>query len=188
MAAIPNNGNRKRDLRIALSLRGKAAAVYKALTSARELCYWWLQGAETDAKNGGRFRMVWPKIGNARSHAAKERGFFPPQAAAGEGQGTFVDLEPGRKVSWLWRLSAYKRRRLPALTSFVIAPAGRGSCELTLLHKGFSGSPEAQETFRRCELWWGDCLAKLKLYLETGKVRKTEFLFLDAPKAAAKKR
>ncbi len=162
-----------------LPVRSKARAVYKALTSARELCAWWLKGAETAAKNGGRFRMVWPKIDEHAAPAAAKKGFFPPQASSGEGSGIFIGLEPGRRVSWQWRLSAYKRRRLPRLISFVIDPVARGACRLTLLHAGFSERPEAQESYRRSRLWWEDCLAKLKLYLETGKARKTEFLSLD---------
>jgi uncharacterized protein YndB with AHSA1/START domain len=163
-----------------LPVRSKANAVYKALTSARELCAWWLKGAETAATNGGRFRMVWPKIDERAGLAAVKRGRFPPQASSGEGLGVFIDLDLGRRVSWQWRLSAYKRRRIPPLTSFLIAPAARGVCRLTLLHAGFSARPDAHESYRRSRLWWEDCLTKLKLYLETGKTRKTEFLSLDA--------
>jgi uncharacterized protein YndB with AHSA1/START domain len=170
---------RTRDLRFTLKIKAKPEQVYRALTSATELCRWWLQGAETDARNVGRFRMVWPRLKSKDGENGSERSFPPNGAALGDSEGYFVDLEPGRKVAWMWKLP--RRCRFPALSSFFIQPAGRGS-EVTLLHAGFSSRPVADKTFQGCAAGWEDCLAKLKLYLETGRTCKAQALSLRSVK------
>lgn len=167
--------SKTRDLRFTIKLKAKPEQVYLALTSARELCRWWLQGAETDARNMGRLRMVWPKI------RTKAGAAFPPHTAMGESEGNFVDLEPGRKVAWAWRFPR-KRGPIPPLASFFLTPCGRGT-ELTLLHAGFPSLPAADRCFEGCAQGWEDCLAKLSLYLETGRTCKAQVLCLrDLPR------
>lgn len=161
MKAKRASRSKTRDLRLSVVLRAKPENVYRALTSARELCRWWLAGAETDARNAGRFRMVWPK--------ARKGGDLP--RALGEKEGFFVDLEPGKKVAWMWKSAA--RNGAPPLSSFFIEAKGRG-CEATLLHSGFSAKAAAERSFQAYARGWEDCLAKLKLYVESGRACKTE--------------
>ena len=87
----------------------------RALTSATELCRWWLQGAETDARSGGRLRMVWPKLKYEcdKNGGSRNGRIFPPHAAMGDSEGCFVDLEPGRKVAWMWRQSGRRAATCP---------------------------------------------------------------------------
>lgn len=160
--------SKTRDLRFTIVIKAKPEQVYKALTSARELCRWWLAGAETDARSAGRLRLVWPKISGAGSRV------FPPHAAFGELEGSFVDLEPGRKVAWVWKLPK-RRPQVPALSSFFLQPKGRG-CEVLLLHAGFSAAAAGDRVYAGCAQGWEDCLAKLKLYLETGRTCKNQAL------------
>jgi len=162
---------RTRDLRLTVNIRAKPEQVYKALTSARELCRWWLQGAETDARNMGRVRLVWPKIKD-------KAGAFPPHVAVGESEGVFVDLEPNRKVAWIWKLPR-RRSAVPPLSSIFMNPRGRKT-EVTLLHAGFAAGAAGDKAYEGCSAGWADCLAKLKLYLETGKTCKNERLALEA--------
>lgn len=164
---------RTRDLRFILKIKAKPEQVYRALTSATELCRWWLQGAETDARNVGRFRMIWPRVKRTDGPGGSARAFPPHGIALGESEGYFVDLEPGRKVAWIWKLP--RRCRFPALSSFFIEPKSRG-CEVTLLHAGFSARPAADKAFEGCAAGWEDCLAKLKVYLETGRTCKAQAL------------
>lgn len=166
--------SKTRDLRYAIFIRASPERVYRALTSATELCRWWLQGAETDARSTGRFRMVWPRL--KRPGASNGHARFPDCVALGDVEGHFVDLEPGRKVAWLWSLP--RRSSLPPLSSFFIERKGRGSV-VTLLHAGFSSRPAADRVWRGSAEGWEDCLAKLKLYLETGRTCKTEALTLS---------
>ena len=153
-----------RDIRLSATIRAKPELVYRGLTSARELTRWWLQGAETDARNAGRLRMIWPRVrvkGEDRSP-----GF-------GEREGVFVDLEPARKVAWLWK-PARGEKGVPPLTSIFMLPARGGRSEVTLLHAGFPSAASADEAFNGCARAWEDGLAKLKLYLETGRTCKLE--------------
>lgn len=166
--------HKTKDLRLTVLIRAKPEKVYHALTSARELCRWWLAGAETDARNMGRLRLVWPKL------KTKEGGSFPPHAAVGESEGVFVDLEKGRKVAWVWKLPP-SRRGIPALSSLFLNPRGRAT-EVILLHAGFAASPSGEKTRLGCAAGWEDCLAKLKLYLETGRTCKTQCLSLPGKK------
>jgi uncharacterized protein YndB with AHSA1/START domain len=167
--------SKTRDLRYSVLIRAKPQAVYQGLTSACQLCRWWLQGAETDARSMGRLRLIWPNI------RTQEGKVFPPHVAVRESEGYFVDLEPGRKVAWIWRLPR-RRSPIPPLSTFFIQPKGRGS-ELTLVHAGFSSHPRADRFFEGCAQGWEDCLAKLKLYLETGRTCKSQALRLaDLPR------
>jgi uncharacterized protein YndB with AHSA1/START domain len=177
-ASTPLRRSQTRDFRLTVKIMAKPDDVYRALTSARELCRWWLMGAETDARNAGRYRMVWPKI---YADGGKP---FPPHAAFGESEGSFVDLQPGRKVAWLWKLS--RKKTFPPLSSFFISPLRRGS-EVTLLHSGFPSDAAADKTFQGCAVGWEDCVAKLKLYLETGKTCKTQVLTLAGLRDLKKK-
>ena len=189
MSAIPESPvfsrrprSRTRDLRFTVVIKARPQAVYRALTSATELCRWWLQGAETDARSGGRLRMIWPRVKDNRALVPARRAarFFPPHAAMGDSEGHFVDLEPGRKVAWIWKLP--RRHLVPPLSSFFITPRGRG-CEVTLVHGGFSSRRPADKCFAGCAEGWDDCLAKLKLYLETGRTCKAQILSLTALKS-----
>jgi len=166
-----------RDLRFSVRIRAKPDAVYKALTSARELTRWWLLGAETDARCSGRVRMVWPRV---RGRDGCRKGGF------GEREGVFVDLEPGRKVAWLWK-PARGEKKTPPLTSLFIDPR-RGSCEVTLLHSGFPTAASCDAVYAGYACAWEDGLAKLKLYLETGKTCKMEIVDFEAVRILTRSR
>lgn len=146
---------RHRDIRLSVAIKAKPERVWRCLTSARELCAWWTERAETDARNGGRVRLVWPAT---------------PEDPTREARGAFVDLDPGRKAAVLWAAPA---RGVPPLVSFFIEPR-RGGCTVTVLHAGFSS---AENFDARHETWkrlWEDCLAKLTLYTESGRSMKLE--------------
>ncbi len=161
MSVMARTCRRTTDIRIATPIKAKPEQVFRALTSARELCAWWLERAETESRNMGRFRMVWPP-GRART--------LP------ETRGVFVDLEPGSKVAWIID-DRTRPAGLPALVSFFIEKRGRGS-RLTLVHAGFSAAKSQRRLIEKTKEKWEDCLAKLKLYLESGKTCKTDRLSL----------
>ena len=177
VAAPRRSRSKTRDIRFVVRVKADPKSVYQALTSARELTRWWLLGAETDARNAGRVRMVWPRV--RRSDGTRCDGF-------GEREGVFVDLEPGRKVAWLFRPARGDRRAPPLVTVFIEKRGG--SCELTLLHAGFSAAPSAEELRRGYACAWEDGLAKLKLYLETGRTCKLELLDLESARILTRSR
>jgi uncharacterized protein YndB with AHSA1/START domain len=165
-----------RDIRFNLMLRARPEAVYHALTSARELTRWWLHGAETDARNAGRVRMVWPRL---RAGAEGGQGL-------GEREGVFVDLEPGKKVAWLFR-PVRGEKGVPPLVSIFIE--GRASkCELTMVHGGFPSAAAADGLYRSYAQAWEDGLAKLKLYLESGRTCKMETIDLESVRILTRSR
>ncbi|MDX6768546.1 MAG: SRPBCC domain-containing protein [Elusimicrobiota bacterium] len=159
-----------RDIRYEVPLKAAPERVYAALTSARELTRWWLSGAETDARNAGRLRLVWPRSGAA--------------AGFGEREGFFVDLEPGRKVAWMWK-PARGEKGVPPLSSFFINPRLK-NCEVSLLHAGFAAS--ADGLYDRYARGWEDCVAKLKLYIETGKTCKDEVIDLETARILSRRK
>lgn len=154
-----------RDIRLAATIRAKPEVIYRSLTSARELTRWWLLGAETDARNAGRLRMVWPRVR------------VPSGPGFGEREGVFVDLEPARKVAWLWK-PVRGEKGVPPLISIFVLPA-RGGSEVTLLHSGFSAAASASGLYQGYLRGWEDAIAKLKLYLETGRTCKLESIDLE---------
>lgn len=175
MAPAETNRPRRgatRDIRYEVPLKAAPERVYAALTSARELTRWWLLGAETDARNAGRLRLVWPKN--------------KPAAGFGEREGFFVDLEPGRKVAWMWK-PARGEKGVPPLSSFFINPRLR-NCEVSLLHAGFPSSSAADGIYAAYARGWEDCLAKLRLYIETGKTCKDEVIDLETARILSRKK
>jgi hypothetical protein len=78
-----------------------------------------------------------------------------------------------------------RRSAVPPLSSFFIIPSGRGS-EVTLVHGGFPSRPTVDKCYVGAAQGWEDCLAKLKLYLETGKTFKSQVLTFDAVKSLAR--
>ena len=158
------NSSLKVDIRVATSLRAAPGEVYRALTSARELCIWLADRAETDARSMGRMRIVWPKVEWIES----------PEAS-----GVFVDLEPEQKVAWLWD-DRTRPDGVPALVSMFIEerPRKMGST-LTLIHAGFSGAASKRKLLERYRSRWEDFLAKLRLYLDAGKTCKKDLLTLS---------
>jgi len=149
-----------RDIRLSVPVRARPERVWRCLTSARELCAWWTDRAETDARNGGRLRLVWPATA---------------EDSAREARGTFVDLDPARKVAWVW---AGAPRGVPPLVSFFVE-ARRGGSTLTLHHGSFSTAPSASRRFQDWERLWQDGVAKLALYAETGRTVKSEQVTLE---------
>lgn len=166
-----------RDVRFQLRVRAEPAAVYRSLTSARELTRWWLLGAETDARNSGRVRLVWPRARGRDGEAA---------LGTRAREGVFVDLEPARKVAWLFK-PARGERGVPPLVSVFIVPRGSGS-EVTLVHAGFPSAPSADRLYRSFSRAWEDGLAKLKLYLETGRTCKLEVADLASVELLTRRR
>ncbi|MEI8191309.1 MAG: SRPBCC domain-containing protein [candidate division NC10 bacterium] len=158
---MPKRPSKTRDVRIAAFIKAKPEKIYQALTSARELCVFWLERAETDARNLGKFRMVWPtKDGEGCDASA-----------------VFVDLDPGRKVSWLFDASSRRGGRVPALVSVFIEDRPRGA-QATILHAGFSAARSQDRLFCVFCGLWEDCLAKLKAHLEHDRVFKGDKLTL----------
>ncbi|HBL18270.1 MAG: hypothetical protein A2X36_10410 [Elusimicrobia bacterium GWA2_69_24] len=155
------------DIRFAAFVKAKPEDVYRSLTSARELCVWWLDRAETDARNTGRVRMVWPAR-KATKDARRQRGQ--------EVSGVFVDLDPGRKVAWMLDEGS-RAEGVPPLVSLFIEKAPRGS-QVTLIHAGFPGAASKAKLRDRYRQSWEDCVAKLKLYLDQGKLCKEDVLTL----------
>ncbi len=166
-----------RDVRFVVKLRAEPGAVYLALTSARELTRWWLAGAETDARNAGRVRMVWPRVRRADGGRCSDLG---------EREGVFVDLEPRKKVAWLFKPVRGDRRAPPLISVFI--NERRGGCEVVLLHAGFKSASSCDELYRGYSRAWEDGLAKLKLYLETGRTCKMECMDLEAARILTRSR
>jgi uncharacterized protein YndB with AHSA1/START domain len=174
MSAAARPRSTTRDFRLTVRIRAHPDVVYKSLTSARELTRWWVLGAETDARNTGKVRMVWPRELSRDGKGAP--GF-------GERRGVFVDLEPGHKVAWMFR-PARGEKDVPALVSVFIEER-RGACDVTLLHAGF---PRAASAFAAYARSWEDGLAKLKLYLETGRTCKLQAVDLETARILSRSR
>lgn len=157
------------DVRITARIGAPADKIFSALTSARELTRWWLVGAETNARGAGRVRLVWPKPRTGGAGAAVIR------------TGVFMDLQPARKVAWYFQKP--KQPGVPELVSVFIEPR-RAHCDVTWLQSGFSSDAEAvRGEYARL---WEDALAKLRLYLETGRTCKLENLDLQSAEILAR--
>lgn len=94
--------------------------------------------------------------------AGEGRNKYPQ--GLGEVRGVFVDLQPGRKVAWLWEAQA-PGPGTPRLVSFFILPSGRSS-EVSIQHCGFEPGPGAEPLFKGFKAGWTDALSRLKRHVE----------------------
>ncbi len=142
-----------RDIRADVTVKAAPERVWRALTSSRELGRWWGCSAIADPRNGGEVKLRW-------SGPASDS--YPQGLGALEG--IFVDLEPGRKVAWIWKLPA-DLGDVPPLSSVFLTPI-KGGCEVTALHSGFEAgaADNHREAFAR---GWAGALRRLRSYLET---------------------
>jgi len=145
-------------------MRAAPVDAYRALTSARELCVWLADRAETDARSMGRMRIVWPKAD----------GVEPCEAS-----GVFVDLERACKVAWLWDDRTRPSGVPPLVSVFIEERPRRMGSTLTLVHAGFSGAASKRALLDEFRARWEDFLAKLRLYLDAGKTCKNGRLTLS---------
>ena len=125
-------------------------AVFEALTAADRLQRWFLSRADTDPRPGGSFNFAWD---------------FADAAQNGAQLGKFVDLTPGKKVSYTW-----EAKPSPApltLVTFTLAPDGDGT-RVNLAHTGFGAGQDGQAARDHHAGPWDFYLANLKSYLESG--------------------
>ncbi|PCI36803.1 MAG: hypothetical protein COB53_08375 [Elusimicrobia bacterium] len=174
LALRQRNSSITKDIRITIPLRAASGEVYRALTSARELCIWLAQRAETDARSMGRLRIVWPKADWIENN---------------DMTGVFVDLEPEKKVAWLWDDRSCPQGVPPLVSMFIEERPRRSGTSLTLVHAGFSGAAAKRKLLEAFRLRWEDFLAKLRFYLDAGKTCKAERLtFADLETRLKRKR
>jgi uncharacterized protein YndB with AHSA1/START domain len=126
------------------------SAVYEALTSAEHLQRWLMSRAETDPRPGGAFTFAWE---------------FADEAQNGSQQGRFVELEPGKRVSYTWQA-----RPAPApltLVTFTLISEANGT-RVNLAHTGFGEGESGQAALNRHSGPWDFYMTNLKTYLEDG--------------------
>ena len=133
-----------------VTVKASPAAVFEALTSADQLQRWFLTRAKTDPRPGGPFKFGWD---------------FADAAQNGTQQGKFLDVAPGKKISYTWE-AAPTPAALTTVT-FTLAPDGDGT-RVSLAHTGFGPGEGGQAARDHHAGPWDFYLANLKSYLEAG--------------------
>ena len=132
------------------SIKVQAApqSVFEALTDAGQLQRWFLSRAETDPRPGGSFAFDWE---------------FADAAQNGQQRGSFLDVVPGKKVSYTWQARPAPE---PATTvMFSLEPDGSGTL-VRLAHTGFGTGEAGQAARDQHSGPWDFYLSNLKSYLE----------------------
>jgi uncharacterized protein YndB with AHSA1/START domain len=125
-------------------------AVFRALTDAEVLQRWFPTRAQTDPRAGGPYSYAWD---------------FADAAQNGTQNGHYVEVVPGRKVSYTWEAGQTDPRQ--TLVTFVIEPDENGT-RVGLAHTGFGpGQPGGQMRDHHAGPW-GFYMSNLKTFLETG--------------------
>ena len=133
-----------------VTVKARPAAVFEALTSAERLQRWFMSRAETDPRPGGAFKFAWD---------------FADAAQNGTQQGQFLEVEPGKVVSYTWQA-----RPAPApltTVTFTLTPEG-DSTRVSLAHTGFGAGADGRAALDQHAGPWDFYLANLKAYLEDG--------------------
>lgn len=138
-------------------IRATPERVYRALTDARELEAWFFTEARTDPRPGGAYRFAW------RSTKEPEKAHFR--------LGKYLELVPGRKVSFEWRGEGegWKGMSASPLTTVTITlePADGGT-RLRLVHSGWAATDEARELRDSHQDGWTFYMGNLAGVLERG--------------------
>jgi uncharacterized protein YndB with AHSA1/START domain len=124
------------------------ARVYEALTTAAGWDAWFTQGAEVDARPGGRILFRWV-------------GWGPERVTASDG-GPVLEAVPGERFVFQWTPGDS-----PTTVALDLAPLGDGT-RLTVTESGHRDTEGDRRALVDCAAGWGEALTLLKVYLEHG--------------------
>jgi uncharacterized protein YndB with AHSA1/START domain len=138
----------KPSLTLKRQLKAQPDKVYAAWTDPEKILKWFgpdkiaVLSAETDARLGGRFRIV----------------MLGADGEEHDVSGTYLEVVPNEKLvfTWAWRSTPERQ----SLVTVLIKPDGTGSM-LTLIHEQFFDEA-ARDRHRE---GWSGCLDKLENYL-----------------------
>jgi uncharacterized protein YndB with AHSA1/START domain len=133
-----------RQIDISIIVKADPDRVFAALTDAREIEKWFFPEAHTDPLPGGKYRFVWKSQDPASDHVR---------------EGEFVEVIPGKKVSYTWDarpkklLSDAAGTPLPTLVEFLLERVPEGT-RVTLRHSGWGVGEEWEEMLRFHDDGW----------------------------------
>ncbi len=133
-----------------------AGSVYEHLTKGELLRRWFPSEAETDPKEGGKYRFVFKTVDGKTDH---------------ERTGQFTALEPGKYVEYTWNYGSEDTK-----VRFDIEKNGSGS-RVTLVHSGFGDDPESQKAYEMHDQGWGMFMKNLNSLFSGGKDLRQEMGF-----------
>jgi uncharacterized protein YndB with AHSA1/START domain len=138
--------------------------VWKALTDPVELRCWWCDGAEVDARPGGKYAFH----GKTVYRGGEERG---PSACDGAGGVEIQEWAPPERLAFHWRLLGldtvvrYELASHLEQTALVVTQtAARPASE-----PDANRPPSRWEAASRGANWWSVALPALRTYVEEGK-------------------
>ncbi|OHD75418.1 MAG: hypothetical protein A2V99_10735 [Spirochaetes bacterium RBG_16_67_19] len=138
----------RRTIDCEVSVTGAAAEVFSHLCEAGKLERWFPAEAKTDPVQGGSYRFGFKRRDGSLDH---------------ERSGTFLLVEPARRLAYDWDFGLGKTR-----VEFVLSPNG-GQTAVRLRHGDFEEGPAWDEAYRLHEAGWKMFLANLKSVLEEGR-------------------
>jgi uncharacterized protein YndB with AHSA1/START domain len=137
----------QRSIEYGVSVARTAAEVFSHLSEADKLERWFPAEAKTDPVQGGHYRFGFKRRDGSLDH---------------ERSGTFLLVEPGKRLAYDWDFGQGKTR-----VEFVLSSNG-GQTAVRLQHSGFAQGPAWEEAFRMHEAGWKMFLGNLKSVLEQG--------------------
>lgn len=155
-----------RAITLSVTVKASPERVYKALTDAQELMKWFPTVVETDPRPGGTYKFTWKSKDQSRDHIR---------------EGKFVELVPGKKVSYTWDarpmkdLSVSTGKSLPTMVEWTLEKTADGT-KVTLVHSGWGVGPEWEEMFAQHDGGWNVFTRNLKSVIEDGvDIREKQF-------------
>jgi uncharacterized protein YndB with AHSA1/START domain len=130
-----------------VTIKSSPETVYKALTQADELMRWFPTRVESDPRPGGKFNYTWE---------------FKDASQNGSQQGEYVEVVPGRKLSYTWTADS-----IPTLVTFHLTEAD-GETTVELDHASTQAEADQKKLHDMHANQWGFFLMNLKGYLEAG--------------------
>ncbi|HZH98119.1 MAG TPA: SRPBCC domain-containing protein [Fimbriimonadaceae bacterium] len=90
------------------------------------LCKWWMEEAEVEPREGGKYRFAWPEMGWVL-------------------EGEYTEFLAPERLSFTWRWNHDPAERETLLVQVDITPAPEGGSVLTITHGPYSDSASDQE-------------------------------------------
>jgi uncharacterized protein YndB with AHSA1/START domain len=147
-------------------VRAAPQRVFTTLTTANGWDGWFTDGAELDARVGGKFRLRW------RGTPGHRVTLWGPLHESLDVGGPVVAYEPERRFAFEWATAGH-----PTTVTFELTPLGAGTVVAVsetgyttddLGATGVTGAIDGRSPFAMCASGWGEALTLLKFYLEQG--------------------
>ncbi|MGH7243954.1 MAG: SRPBCC family protein [Phycisphaerales bacterium] len=145
------------DVTVERFISASSARLYRALTDANELEQWFFSDVQTDARQGGAYKIRWRSV----TDESKTHDRF----------GRYLELEPDRKIMSEWKGDRTQKLGLDGINSTIVTitlTPERDGTRVKLVHSGWPTDENGRKWAPLHEGGWTFYLENLSNYVSSG--------------------